>query len=119
MFLQLLVNLLQKLFLKLMEPEVEPLPGLRITGLGSLLRLNDKHGAPLDELACVSANLSIEVSLHGCRCVVLSFMLENATCSFPSFQYPCMKNSSSSDDIFMSVDNHGNLLRGIEGRILD
>ena len=64
MFLQLCINLFQELLLQLMKPKVESLLGLLIIGLGRLLRLNDEHGAPLDELTRITANLSIEVSLH-------------------------------------------------------
>ena len=118
MFLQLCINLFQELLLQLMKPQVESLLRLLITGLGSCVRLNDEHGAPLDELARVTANLSIEVSLHSCHSIFLSFVYEYTHSTISCLKDPIMKNPRGSDDLSLSVDDHGNLLGRIDISVL-
>ena len=113
MFLQLGINLYQELLLQLIKHKVEFFLGFRITGPGSLLRLDDVHGASLDQLARVTSNLFIEVSLQSSRCVFLSFVHEYATSFIFCLKYPIMKTPRISEYLFMSVDEHGNSLRRI------
>ena len=118
MFLQLIINLIQVLVLQLMKPQVESLLRLLITGLGSCVRLKDERGAPLDELARVIANISIEVSLHNCHRIFLSFVYEFIHSTISCLKDPIMKNPRGSDDLSLSVHDHGNLLGRIDISVL-
>lgn len=60
--LQLLVELHNDLLFELVQPELQTLLHLRVILPGRFVRLEDAHDQASDELAGVSAHLSVEVS---------------------------------------------------------
>ena len=101
-----------------MLPELEALLGLFVALLGCLLGLQKPHRQPPYQLAGVSPNFPVEVSLHGDGLVLLGAMLEDARRVLLRPQHPILQNASRANHFIVSIYDHRYLLCGIELGVL-